>query len=374
MKLLIVTDNFLPRWDGIARFLLEILPKLKEHFEIRILAPAYGKTKSFHGMPVERFPVHIWKVGDFNPAQLNLFTWKRVRKAVAEADVVWTQTIGPLGTLGIKHARRQKKKLFAFVHSNEWELVSKAMSEYNLLRYPLYRLTRWHSRRLYNRCNTVMVPTLEIRELLAHNRVKAPMRIVQLGTNAEKFCPGDKAEAKRKLGIDPKTKVVGYCGRIGREKSLKTLVRAFIRMKVKYKDAVLLIVGEGISEADRVIKARKDILNVGKKDDVVPYLQAMDVYVLPSLTETSSLSTMEAMSCGLAVVSTPVGLVKDYIKDKENGFLFPKKNSFILSMKLEWLLSNDKMREDAGRAARKTIVDSYTWDRTAEKIVRILRS
>ena len=94
----------------------------------------------------------------------------------------------------------------------------------------------------------------------------------------------------------------------------------------------------------------------------------MDIYVLPSLTETSSISTMEAMSCGLAVVSTKVGYVQKYIKEKVNGMFFPMQNYFVLSMKLEWLLENKKLREMLGKNARKTAVEKFSWERTVERI------
>ena len=41
-RLLIATDNFLPRWDGISRFLSEIIPRLTEHYEITVVAPDFG--------------------------------------------------------------------------------------------------------------------------------------------------------------------------------------------------------------------------------------------------------------------------------------------------------------------------------------------
>jgi len=110
----------------------------------------------------------------------------------------------------------------------------------------------------------------------------------------------------------------------------------------------------------------------GSVDNVVDYLQAMDVFVLPSLTETSSLATMEAMACELPVVTTKVGFVKEYIREKHNGMFFPFKNSLVLSMKIEMLLENPELRAELGRNARKTIVESFSWEKTKERISEII--
>ena len=100
----------------------------------------------------------------------------------------------------------------------------------------------------------------------------------------------------------------------------------------------------------------------------------MDVYVLPSLTETTSLSTLEAMACGCAVIATPVGYVKEYIKEKYNGMLFPFKNSLVLSLKLGILLENEKLREKLAVNGRKTVERLFKWEKTAQNIKKILRT
>jgi glycosyltransferase involved in cell wall biosynthesis len=111
---------------------------------------------------------------------------------------------------------------------------------------------------------------------------------------------------------------------------------------------------------------------VGATDNVVPYLQAMDVFVLPSLTETSSLATMEAMACGLPVIATPVGAIKDYIENGVNGFLFPRRDVDALAGKLDALLKSPKARDAVGKAARETIAQRHTWEQVAQKIVFVL--
>lgn len=367
-QLVITTDCFLPRWDGVTRFLLEILPRIREEFDIKIICPEFeGEKVRIKDVEIVRYPVIKVQFGDI---YFSGWHYKEIRKELEDADIVFNQTIGPIGIAGIKAARSLQKPVISFIHSIDWELTTKSVKHGKKVTNIITRMLAKH---LYNRCTLLLVPTQEVEEKLVIAGIKTEKSTVFLGTDTKRFIPTeDKDAAKKKIGIDPKTKVIGYCGRIGREKDIGTLYRAFRRVEKKHEDVKLLIVGEGLKEGELFTETR-NVMHVGKQNNVIPYLQAMDVYVLPSLTETTSLSTLEAMACGIAVVATPVGYVKEYIKERYNGMLFPFGNSLVLSMKINMLLENDKLREKLGRNGRKTVEEYFTWKDTAEKIKDVLK-
>ncbi len=364
-RLLIATDCFVPRWDGISRFLLEVVPSLSRHFEITIAAPDFGSCRGFESARVVRFPLVRVAFGDIEfsrPAG-------RLRRLVREHDLVFVQTIGPVGMSAIRAASRQKKPVVAFAHSIEWELATRSVKRFKLL---ANILTRRIARHYYNKCDLILVPAEEVRAKHRKNSITAKSEIVNLGTDTGYFVPSaSKEESRRKIGLDPYTKIVGYCGRIGREKDLITLYRAFRRVEKTHPDTQLLIVGKGVRELEQMFSSCRNIVLPGAVDNVVDYLQAMDVFVLSSLTETSSLATMEAMACGLPVLTTPVGFVKEYIVEKHNGMFFPFRNSLVLSMKMAMLLENENLRAELGRNARKTIEDNFRWEHTIAQIEQI---
>ena len=80
------------------------------------------------------------------------------------------------------------------------------------------------------------------------------------------------------------------------------------------------------------------------------------------------MATMEAMACECAVITTPVGYVKDYIIEGYNGMFFPQKEFFVLSKKIEKLLDDEKLVRKLGENGRKTIVNQYSWERTIKEI------
>lgn len=369
-KLLIATDCLLPRWDGIARFLNEVISKISKDFNITIVAPAFeGKFEGYKNVRTVRFPVLKFKVADYFVA---MPSYRKIKQLVKEADLIWTHTLGPIGVFTIWAAKNSKKMVVSSIHSIEWELFTKSLSVNRVFKNIIYVLTKLLTKFIYNKADLLIVPSLEIAELFELNGIKTQKKIIHLGTDVEKFFPMGKKKAKMALSIEPEKRVVGFCGRIGREKDLKTLYRAFRRLQKQNENIVLMIVGQDLANVTKEFASKKGVMIVGATSDVVPYLQAMDVYVLPSLTETTSLSTMEAMACGTAVITTKVGAIKDYVKDGFNGLFFLKQNAYDLSKKIMMLLTNDKLRASLSKNARKTIVERFSWDKTVKQLKEVL--
>ncbi len=364
--LLIATDSFLPRWDGIARFLNEIIPYLTKHFDVVVAAPSFpGRSKSFEGVTVVRFPVYDWKVADINPAKLKS---AKMKGLVKNSDIIWTQSIGFIGALAMQYSKKFRKPLLSFVHSVEWFLFSKSLKRgRRFVEFTIKKLVPY----LYNKCDVIMVPFEGMAPLLEERGVTSRIEPVYLGVDVQKFRPPEsRVLAKERLGLNPNNLVFGYVGRFGREKDIPTLYEAFRRLHHDDPNTTLMLVG---GELDRPFDEMEDVKVVGSVDDPVPYYHAMDVYVLPSLTETTSLTTMEAMACGLPVVVTPVGYIPNYVENRFNGFIFPCQNVERLHIILKKLSRDLHLRKELGRNARRTIRQKHTWESTAEDIVNILK-
>lgn len=361
-NLLIATDSYLPRWDGVSRFLYETVPSLSETFDVTLLAPDFGEVKAPKNVKLVRFAVRGIRIGDYPVPTSDR---KTVAKLVDDADVVFTQTIGPIGRDAIREASRQKKPVAAFIHSIEWELVPKSISKF---KRTLGFVAKQYARLAYRTCSTLLVPSEDTAKILRFAKITTRQKIVHLGCNTKRFAPGDKVQAKHAVKIDPKFTIVGFCGRIAREKDLPTLYHAFRHLEQQHSNLRLLIVGSGL-DLSRIFSSMKNIIWVKSTNTPEIYLQAMDLFAMPSLTETSSLATMEAMSCGLPVVASYVGHIKHYISDGQNGFFFPRQDWEFLAEKLDMLIKNRKLQERIGRAARRTIVQQYSWCKTISMIV-----
>ncbi len=369
-KLLICSDTFLPRWDGISRFLSEVVPRLAKHYDITLIAPDYGEIK-MDNVNLIRFPVVKFRLGEYPPPRPSM---SKIKKAVKKSDIVWSQSLGPIGAASMYYAKKYKKPCTAYIHSIEWELYSKHITTSRHIQKLIHWITIRLAKRFYNKCSSLMIPYEDIRKTLEKLGISPISNIVPLAVDTDIFKPANnKREAKQNLGIDPESIVIGYVGRIGREKDIPTLEKAFRIVRKNKEGARLLIVGKGL-ELNNVLESQDKVISVGSQDNVVPYYQAMDIFVLPSLTETTSLATMEAMSCGLPVIVTKVGYLPKYIKSAYNGYFFPSQDPETLAKKIKKLIDNEELKKAIGGRARKTIISRYSWDSTVKTIIQVLDS
>ncbi len=360
--MLIATDCFLPRWDGISRFLSEVIPSLSQEYDLTIIAPDFGKHAQSFDVKIVKFPTYKWMVGDIKIARPDI---SKIGRLVSDADIIFNQTLGPIGIHAVRRAIRCKKPVIAYIHSIDWELFSKSIKHGSgLVRWA----TRAYQRKVYNKCQLLLVSSEETSRLFDESGITTKKKVVHLGVNITRFCPPQfKDKAKRDVGLNPRHTIIGFVGRLGREKDVPTLRRAFDMVKKDHPNTRLLVVGSGVPEEERKI-AGDDIIMPGMTENVIPYLQAMDIFVLPSLTETSSLATMEAMACGLPVIATPVGSIKEYVEPGVNGFTFPRRSAKTLAHRLDLLLKDSQLRMRMGKAARSAAIRKFRWFETSREI------
>ncbi|MBD3202681.1 glycosyltransferase [Candidatus Woesearchaeota archaeon] len=367
-KLLIATDTFLPALDGATSFLKEIIPRLKDHYKITVLCPDYGKIETKLDAKIIKFKPFNFYLGDRRPVMPKFSVLKQ---EIKKTDIVWIQGLGLIGLFSIIFSKRYNKPSAMITHIIEWDLFPKAAGKKSLA-VPIHVLVKFLATRLYNMTDIIIVTSQEISELLSLLGITTRKRLAHLGIDTKKFTPTkDKEKAKRKLNLDKNDFIIGYVGRLAHEKDLKTIFRAYSRLNKKYPKTKLLIVGEGRSDIKTFLEKKDNVILTGRKVEVVPYYQAMDVHVLASLSETTSLSTLEAMSCGLPVLATPVGYIKEYIKDMNNGILIKKQDSYFLYRKLEFLMQDSQLRKELGENARQTVVNKFSWENTVESILKV---
>lgn len=376
-KLLIATDNFLPRIDGVSMFLSQIIPSLLDDYEITVVAPNYGKY-SPDGYKLTTIPLGKFGSGDYVSAQIKP---RRIKELVKKADIVFTQSVGPIGFLAIWYSKLFKKPCASFMHSVESELVPMSTKNIWLRRilYPLMKVATWF---IYNRTKLMIMPSDGILEKISWYRIRTRKEVVNLGVDCNYFLPYKEMKMKDKKTVDllklqlglENTFVIGNHGRLAREKDLMTLLRAYRWLRKKHKDARLIILGDGLKELKKKLGSVEGVIVPGAKLNINIYLALMDVYVTSSLTETTSLSTLEAMATGLPVISTPVGFIKEYIKDNVNGFFYPIRDEYSLYKKIDLLKKNRVLAKTIGERARKTVVNRFMWKDTVAGIKDALKS
>jgi glycosyltransferase involved in cell wall biosynthesis len=218
----------------------------------------------------------------------------------------------------------------------------------------------------------------------------------------------DRETCRVKLGIPRDAIVIGSVGRLSPEKNYSLLVRAFARLVNSDSLSVignsgregvsrplfppnnqqpitnnaapggffLLLVGDGpdrsVIEAEIARHNLQDCCHItGMQSEVLPWLQAMDIFCLSSDTEGLSISLLEAGACGLPSVVTDAGGNREIVKDGVSGLVVPMKDEAALAAGFEQLASDAAMRHTMGSAARKIVEDRFSRDAMVEGYMKV---
>jgi glycosyltransferase involved in cell wall biosynthesis len=199
----------------------------------------------------------------------------------------------------------------------------------------------------------------------------ARIRHVPNGVDTRRFAPGDRRAARAALGLDAAAPRAVFAGRLEPVKALPTLLRAWRAVVDEVPDATLDLVGAGTLEAE--LRAERSRLGLddrvvfhGRQPDVVPYLRAADVFVLPSSVEGLSNTLLEAMAVGRPVVATRVSGTEDMVDDGVNGLLVPPGDAAALAGGLLKVLTDPEGAALLGWRARADVTRRCSLDAVAE--------
>ena len=237
---------------------------------------------------------------------------------------------------------------------------------------PLNAPTRW----LYTRATARIVTTGEAlkKELIERNGFPA-QRIdsVPTGIDAARFRPGDPAAARALLNLPRDKKLVGIVATLRSWKGHRFLIEALP------PDAHLVIVGDGPMRAvleDLVDKngLRQRALFAGNQPDVVPWLQALDVFALPSYAnEGVPQALVQAMLTGLPCVTTGVGGIPEIAIHEKTALVVPTEDSKELGNAIRRLLSDPALARRLGDEARRHCAANFSYQRMLDKMEEIYR-
>ena len=192
--------------------------------------------------------------------------------------------------------------------------------------------------------------------------------------------PAARDSARRELGAPQDRLVVGTVGNLNPSKGHEHLVRAAALVKRGHPRTLFRILGaESPAHESYMAAVRQEAAALG---DAVTFLDpgsrvadlmpGLDVFVLASVPRSEGVPTViiEAMSCGLSIVTTEVGSVREVVDDGVNGFVIPSEDPAALARAIERLLADSELRLSMGLANRQAVKERYGIDRCIEAHVR----
>jgi glycosyltransferase involved in cell wall biosynthesis len=185
------------------------------------------------------------------------------------------------------------------------------------------------------------------------------------GVDIERFSPGP-SDVREQLGIPGDAPVLGFVGRLTRDKGLPELVQAFDLILRAEPSARLLLVGWFDAAEDALHKdLRTRILShphthyTGFVSDTAPYYRAMDMMVLPTWREGFPNAVLEAAATGIPVVTTQCTGARDAVVPEVTGLLIPPGYPDAICEAVLRLIRDPNLRHRMGQAARAWVLKHY---------------
>jgi sugar transferase (PEP-CTERM/EpsH1 system associated) len=194
------------------------------------------------------------------------------------------------------------------------------------------------------------------------------IEVIHNGVDSVQFRPDPEARAlaRKEFGIADDEFCIGCVANLTPVKDHVTLLRAVTRLAERARPWRLLVVGSGpeLPKLTAFVEQHPDWKNrvsfVGRRNSVPQLLNAMDVYVLPSLTEGINNSLLEAMATALPILATDTGGNPEVVIGGESGLLFPVGDDAWLAERLLSLQSNTEWRRRLGESALSRVLSEFS--------------
>ena len=356
IRVAMIIQGYLPRLGGAERQLAALAPLLHaQGVEVHVLTRRYAGLSPFEvigGVPVHRLPVLGPKrvaSATFTLSALPLL--RRLRPHLIHAHELLSPTTTAVAAkrlLGVPVAAK-------VLRGGTWGDIAKLKRNALSAR----RITT-----LLRQVDVFIAISHEIEHELAEINVPPERRVfIPNGVDTQRFAPlplEGKRALRARLGLPLEAPLVLVAGRLAPEKRVGQLIELWPVVRQSHPTTQLIILGSGEEEAALKRAAGAGIQFVGYQDDVAPYLQAADVFVLPSTSEGLSNALLEALAAGLPVIATSVGGAPDVIEHNVHGCLVPPDQPPALQAAMIHLLHDAEGRARLGQRGRERMLHDYT--------------
>ena len=319
MRIAIITENFLPKLDGVTHTLARLLEYLQDNqHQALLLGPDSGmeyyagaEIIGTAGVPLPFYPE--LKFNFFRPLFLR-------RLSEFHPDIVHLVDPILLGTAGLAAAKILKKPVVSSYHTNIPDYCS-------YFGFPQLTAPMWsYNRVIHNQCALTFCPSPSMASMLQKHGFEH-LRIWPRGVDTGLFNPERGSQQLRANWLEGRqrpddTTVLLYVGRISWEKNLRLLTHAYRAMD--HEHCHLVVVGDGpaLKEIQQEV-ADLPVTFTGylRGEQLASAYASVDVFAFPSTSETFGQVVLEAMACGLPVVGVHSEGVSDLVQNEQTGLM-----------------------------------------------------
>ncbi|MBN2441419.1 MAG: glycosyltransferase [Spirochaetales bacterium] len=372
MNIGLFSDTYLPQINGVVTS-LEIFRKEleKKGHKIFIFCPRMGPLtnipvssaylKRFISIP---YPLQREHRMVF-PLSSKLYHFLRYK-----LDIIHSHDYFPLGILAEFLSWKYK-----IPHVHTYHTLWAEYAHYTFLPRTMGKgVLKWWSKVFCNKCNLIISPSTLIKTVLENYGITTKIEIIPTGIDYDALTHSHEGKIKEELNLPESAHILSFAGRLGKEKNIYFLLRAFKLIHEKDPLSVLLIVGDGPEKKSLMhfahsLKLDKNIFFLGyrKRTEVLSILSQSDIYVFPSKTETQGLSLLEALACGTPAVAINAMGVVDVLKGDIGGYLVNENEQEFADKASPMLLDSHLHAIKADEAIRRAA--EFSSYKMAEKLI-----
>ena len=357
------------------QFLVPHIQNLAEHgFEMEIAcsnvggrleeirAKLKGYVKAIHVVRLVRSPASL----------INLKGYQDMKKIVDKGhyDIIWTNepVMGVVTRLAARKVRKKGTKVLYMVHGFHFYKGAPKLNW--MIYYPIEKL-------MASRADVIVTINREDYKRAKRLNVNRVEYIHGIGINTKRLTPGkNKKDIRQELGLDPDSFLVLSVGELNENKSQKTIVQALSLLHDP--DIHYLLCGKGdqlenLQQTARKLKLENNVHFLGYRMDVVDICSQADIFAMPSHREGLPVASLEAMYCGLPLVTSNIRGLVDVMKDGESGYLCNPDDAQAFGEGIQKLKENPELRVKMARRNQKAVIP-YCIENTRQEVFKLMNS
>jgi len=348
--------------------------KVEDGVTIRRYRPAFrfpGRKLFFKAL--SQFPVRPWQAMTVPWTPLSLRMWQDASSAACPVDVVHALAF-PYSSLAMCALRLAREQNVPFVITPFLHLGD--LSQPNNWIRRAY--TSPHLCWLLRQADRVIVQTPTEEEAVRQIGIPQERIVLQgLGVDPAECTVGDREAARRAWGVRPNETVVGHMANLSMEKGSIDLIAATQELQITGPPIRVVLAGSAMPSFTRVWKhflPMDGIVLTGPLNDQQrrDFFAGIDVFVLPSISDSFGLVFLEAWANGVPVIGYRAGGVADVIRHEQDGLLVPCGDLSKLAEAVRRLANDPDLRTSWGNAGRERLERDFRWEEKLEIAERVL--
>jgi glycosyltransferase involved in cell wall biosynthesis len=366
LRVAMLIQRFSPFHGGAERQVEAVAASLQARdVQVCIITRRYPGLKSeeiIHGVPVFRMPIPGPKAAASLSYSLSalpvIHRWK--------PDVLHAHELLSPATTAVAAKSLFGMPVVATIHlgTDQGELAKLRRKFLGPQRLQLFR----------SRVDAFIAITHEIEDQLVKSRIPSNRCVyIPNGVDTELFQPvlqERKQEVRRRWNL-PDGPLAIFVGRLVEVKRAGNLVDAWPQVRARIPKANLLVLGEGPMRGEWERRAGEGVRFLGDTADVAPFLQAADLFILPSVAEGLSVAILEAMACGLPILASDIPGNRECVEHQTTGWLTPIDDKPSLTGAILHIFMDPDLSGRMGRLGRERVLRDFSLRNAVDRQLQV---